>query len=275
MSSDKLQSFGSSENESAGGDRQPTMSRRSALGAAGVLGAGALFGAASKASATVSRMGFASDALGWNPATGSYDLPPLPYGYDALEPHIDEQTMRIHHTKHHQGYINGLNKALTKLREIREGSGDIGLIKHWSRELSFHGSGHVNHTMFWRGMAPVQSGGGNGGGGYPEGELAARIDRDFGTFEQFAAHFKAAAKSVEGSGWGWLVYEPIAGRLLVIQGEKQQDMMMTGVVPLLGVDVWEHAYYLNYQNRRGDYVDAFMNVINWAEIGRRYAAAKG
>ena len=248
----------------------PTMTRRAALGAAGVLGAGALFGAATPASAgRVATL--TAESLGWNPATALYDLPDLPYAYDALAPHIDEQTMRIHHTKHHQGYINGLNNALVKLRDIREGSGDVALMKHWSRELSFHGSGHVNHTMFWQGMAPA----GKGGGGYPEGALAERIERDFGTFEQFAAHFKAAAKSVEGSGWGWLVHEPVSGRLLVIQGEKQQDMMMTGVVPLLGVDVWEHAYYLNYQNRRADYLDAFMNIINWAEIGRRYEAAVG
>lgn len=239
------------------------MSRRAAIGAAGALGAGVLFGGS--ASARVADGG----TLGWNNATGEYELPDLPYAYDALAPHIDEQTMRIHHGKHHAGYIRGLNRALKALRDIREGSGDVGLIKHWSREVSFHGSGHVNHAMFWAGMAPE----GAGGGGFPEGALAARIERDFGTFEQFAAHFKAASKSVEGSGWGWLVWEPVAGRLLVIQGEKQQDMMMTGVVPLLGVDVWEHAYYLRYQNRRADYLDAFMRVINWAEIGRRFAAA--
>jgi Fe-Mn family superoxide dismutase len=245
---------------------ETVMSRRSAIGAAAALGAGAVF--TGKAGASASS---AVAAPGWNPAKGEYELPPLPYAYDALEPFIDEQTMRIHHGTHHQGYVNGLNRALGKLRDIREGSGDIALIKHWSREVSFHGSGHVNHAMFWAGMAPAD----NGGGGYPDGALAARINRDFGTFEQFVAHFKAASRSVEGSGWGWLVHDPVSGRLLVIQGEKQQDMMMTGVVPLLGVDVWEHAYYLKYQSRRGDYLDAFMNVVNWAEIGRRYDAAVG
>lgn len=254
------------------GAGEAQMSRRAALGAAGLLGAGALFGGASRASGSTlasARSAMLADGLGWNKAKGEYELPPLPYAYDALAPQIDEQTMRIHHTKHHQGYVNGLNAALKKLRDIREGTGDIGLIKHWSREVSFHGSGHINHTMFWASMAPA----GKGGGGYPSDALAERIDRDFGTFEQFAAHFKAAAKSVEGSGWGWLVFEPVAGRLLVIQGEKQQDMMMTGVVPLLGVDVWEHAYYLNYQNNRGDYLDAFMKIINWSEVARRYEAA--
>ncbi len=253
-----------------GNEADRVMSRRSALGMAGALGAGALLAGHSRASAFASRASVMDAAsLGWNASTGEYEVPPLPYGYDALAPHIDEQTMRIHHDKHHQGYVNGLNRALANLRDIREGKGDIALIKHWSRELSFHGSGHVNHTMFWTGMAPE----GEGGGGYPEGALAERIERDFGTFEQFAAHFKAAAKAVEGSGWGWLALEPVAGKLVVLQEEKQQDMMMTGVVPLLGVDVWEHAYYLNYQNRRGDYLDAFMRIVNWAEIGRRYAAA--
>jgi len=254
----------------------PFLSRRAALGTAAAAGVGALLtgsarGAGQGSSVGGSSGGASAAGLGWNAAKGEYEVPPLPYGYDALEPHIDEQTMRIHHDKHHQGYVNGLNKAMKKLQEIRDGDADAGLIKHWSRELSFHGSGHVNHAMMWESMAPA----GAGGGGYAEGKLAERIVRDFGSFEQMAAQFKAAAKAVEGSGWGWLVYEPTAGKLLVIQGEKQQDMMMTGVVPLLGVDVWEHAYYLKYQNRRGDYLDAFMNVVNWSVVGRRYEAAIG
>ena len=240
--------------------------RRAALGAiAGTAALGAFTAPAAAASP------LSVEELGWNKNLGEYKLPPLSYSYDALEPHIDERTMRIHHGKHHAGYVRGLNRALKALRDIREGTGDVALIKHWSREVSFHGSGHVNHTMFWAGMAPE----GKGGGGFPEGPLADRIDRDFGTFEQFAGHFKAAAKSVEGSGWGWLVHDPVSGRLLVTQGEKQQDMMMTGTIPLLGVDVWEHAYYLKYQNRRGDYLGAFMRVINWPEISRRYGSATG
>ena len=244
-----------------------TIDRRTALGT--IAGAAALGAFAASTPASL----LSPETLGWNPAKGEYEVPPLPYGYDALEPFIDAQTMHIHHDKHHAGYVRGLNKALLKLRDIREGTGDVGLIKHWSRELSFHGSGHVNHSLFWTGMAPA----GRGGGGYPApgGDLAKRIDRDFGSFEQFVAQFKAAAKSVEGSGWGWLVHDPVSGRLLVIQGEKQQDMMMTGVTPLLGVDVWEHAYYLKYQNRRGDYLTAFMNVVNWPEITRRFGAARG
>ncbi|HHN78023.1 MAG TPA: superoxide dismutase [Phycisphaerales bacterium] len=242
-----------------------SIDRRTAIGT--IAGAAALgaFAAPSHAASVLS-----PEALGWNKATGAYELPPLPYAYDALEPHIDAQTMRIHHDKHHAGYVRGLNRAVVKLRDIREGKGDVGLIKHWSRELAFHGSGHVNHTLFWTGMAPA----GKGGGGYPAGDLAERIDRDFGTFEQFVAQFKAASKSVEGSGWGWLVLDTLSGRLLVTQTEKHQNQAMAGAVPLLGVDVWEHAYYLKYQNRRGDYITAFLNVVNWPEIARRYDAAR-
>ena len=207
--------------------------------------------------------------LGWDAAKGEYTLPELPYAYNALEPHLDAQTMEIHHSKHHAGYVKGLNTALAKLAEIRAGSGDTSLIKHWSRELSFHGSGHVNHSIFWVTMAPKSS----GGGAEPTGVLADAIARDFGSFAAFAAHFRSAANAVEGSGWAWLVHEPTANRLLVLQGEKQQDMMMTGVTPLMGVDVWEHAYYLRYQNRRAEYVDAFMNVINWPRVARHLEIA--
>ncbi|MEM1423095.1 MAG: superoxide dismutase [Planctomycetota bacterium] len=204
--------------------------------------------------------------LGFDPASKAYTLPDLPYAYDALEPAIDEQTMTIHHSKHHAGYVRGLNRALAKLAEIRDGTGDASLIKHWSRELSFHGSGHVNHALFWLTMGPDA-------GGIPAGDLASHIDRSFGSFNKFKAHFSAAARAVEGSGWAWLVYEPAADHLMVIQGEKQQDMMITGVVPLLGIDVWEHAYYLRYQNRRADYVDAWWDVVDWSKVAELHARA--
>lgn len=209
--------------------------------------------------------------LGWDASKGEYTLPPLPYAHDALEPHIDAATMEIHHSKHHAGYVKGLNTALAKLAEIRAGAGDASLIKHWSRELSFHGAGHVNHSIFWVTMAPAS----RGGGGEPTGPLADAIARDFGSFSAFSTHFQAAANAVEGSGWAWLVHEPTAGRLLILQGEKQQDMMLTGATPLLGVDVWEHAYYLRYQNKRADYVKAFMNTINWPRVGQHLAGARG
>lgn len=209
--------------------------------------------------------------LGWDAAKGEYTLPALSYAYDALEPHLDAQTMEIHHSKHHAGYVKGLNNALAKLADIRSGAGDVALIKHWSRELSFHGAGHVNHSLFWVTMAPTSG----GGGGEPTGPLADAITRDFGSFAAFSTHFQAAANAVEGSGWAWLVHEPTADRLLILQGEKQQDMMLTGSTPLLGVDVWEHAYYLRYQNKRADYVKAFMNVINWPRVDRHLSIARG
>jgi Fe-Mn family superoxide dismutase len=137
--------------------------------------------------------------------------------------------------------------------------------------VSFHGGGHINHSIFWAIMAPA----GGGGGGEPTGSLAAAIARDFGSFGAFTTQFQGAANAVEGSGWAWLVHEPASDRLMVIQGEKQQDLMLTGSTPLMGVDVWEHAYYLRYQNRRVDYVKAFMNVINWSRVSMHYRVATG
>ncbi len=208
-----------------------------------------------------------AESLGWDAASEQYVLPKLPYTYNALEPVIDAQTMEIHHTKHHAGYVSGLNTALMQLKKIREGSGDPSLIKHWERELAFHGGGHVNHALFWLNMAPPKS----GGGGTPSGALAAQIDRDFGSFDAFSRHFLAAANSVEASGWGWLVFCHISGRLLVQQMEKQQNMLITGVTPLLGIDVWEHAYYLKYQNKRADYTKAWMNVVNWPNVEKMFS----
>lgn len=250
-------------------------SRREAIGAISLLGVAAIAGPAcaqmsggKREGAGANRGALTAAELGFDSEKGEYVVPALPYAYDALEPDIDAQTMKIHHDKHHAGYVRGLNRALGKLAQIRA-SGDASLIKHWSRELAFHGSGHVNHTLFWMTMAPIES----GGGGRPSGALAQAIDRDFGSFDSFSAQFQAAAKAVEGSGWGWLAHEPVADKLLVMQGEKQQNMLMTGVTPILGVDVWEHAYYLRYQNRRGDYLKAFMNVINWPMVKRLYDRA--
>ncbi|GAB4322327.1 MAG: superoxide dismutase [Candidatus Sumerlaeia bacterium] len=195
-----------------------------------------------------------------------HELPPLPYAYNALEPHIDEQTMKLHHDIHHLGYVKGLNTAEQKLAEARQ-SGDLGLVKHWSRELAFHGSGHYLHSIFWQNMSPK-------GGGRPTGDLLKQIEKDFGGFDSFMAHFKAAANAVEGSGWGVLGYHKQAGALQVLQSEKHQNLTQWGVTPLLVIDVWEHAYYLKYQNRRGDYVNAFTNVINWEDVARRLEEAR-
>lgn len=241
------------------------MTRREAIGAMGALGAGGI------AMGGLGVAGLSRERLGWNEAAGEYTLPPLPYAYEALEPHIDAQTMRIHHDMHHAGYVKGLNEALEKLNALRSEKGDAGLLQHWERKLSFNAGGHINHTLFWAGMAPAAQ----GGGGRPEGALAERIDQDFGSYDRFEWQFRAAANAVEGAGWGWLAWETLGQRLLVIQMENQQKLLFPGLVPLLGVDVWEHAYYLKYQNRRGDYLGAFMNVVNWGEVGRRFRAATG
>ena len=190
-----------------------------------------------------------------------YTLPVLPYAYDALEPYIDEQTMRLHHDKHHLGYVNGANAALAKLEAARE-SGDFGAVKAISRDLAFHVAGHINHVIFWENMGP-------NGGGTPTGDLAAQINKDFGSFDKFKAHFTAASVQVEGSGWGILGWDPQGEQLMVFEAENHQQFSPRGVRPLLMLDVWEHAYYLHYQNRRADYVNAFWNVVNWENVAQR------
>lgn len=195
----------------------------------------------------------------------AYELSPLPYAYDALEPYYDEQTVRLHHDKHHAGYVAGLNKAEEKLAAARA-SGDYALIKHWERELAFHGSGHILHTIFWENMTP-------GGGGQPSGDLARQIVKDFGSFDAFKAQFTAAAKAVEGSGWCVLGWVPSLERLVILQIEKHQDLTLWGVVPLLVVDVWEHAYYLKYQNQRAEWLSNWWHIVNWADVARRFAEA--
>ena len=195
----------------------------------------------------------------------SHELPPLDYPYDALEPHIDEQTMRLHHDIHHNSYVVGLNKASEMLAKARA-EGDYALVKHWSRELAFHGSGHIMHSIFWKNMSPD-------GGGEPTGELAEAINRDFGSFESFKAHFLAAANQVEGSGWAVLGCHCIEGKfqhLVILQSEKHQNLTQWGVTPLLALDVWEHAYYLKYQNKRPEFTKAFFNVVNWDDVAQRF-----
>jgi superoxide dismutase, Fe-Mn family len=171
-----------------------------------------------------------------------HQLPPLPYDYNALEPHIDEQTMRLHHGKHHQSYVDGLNKAEQKLAEARQ-NGDFALVKHWERELAFHGSGHFLHSVFWPNMAP-------NAGGAPGGELSEALKSHFGSFEAFKNHFQAAAAAVEGGGWAILAYQTLNDQLVILGVEKHQNLTQFGAIPLLALDVWEHAYYLKYQNRR-------------------------
>ncbi|CAI6064923.1 superoxide dismutase [Cohnella sp. JJ-181] len=197
---------------------------------------------------------------------GGHKLPPLPYAYGALEPHIDEATMRIHHDKHHQSYVDGLNKAELKLAEARR-SNDFELVKHWERELAFNGAGHYLHTLFWDTMAP-------GGGGKPAGPLADQIAKDFGSFDAFKRQFSEAAGKVEGGGWAILVWSPRAHRLEILTAEKHQNLSQWDNVPILPLDVWEHAYYLKHQNKRPDYVKDWWKVVNWPYAAARFEEAR-
>ena len=196
---------------------------------------------------------------------GKYVLPPLPYDYAALEPAIDAQTMKLHHDIHHAAYVKGANVALEALAAIAAGSGDASLIAHWNDQLAFNGSGHALHTMFWNNMKAK--------GSKPAGTLADAIKASFGSQEAFEKLFTATAGAVQGSGWGILGYDALSGRLQVISAEKHQNLTLQSITPILAVDVWEHAYYLKYQNKRADYVKAFMTVVNYDDVGERYAKA--
>jgi Fe-Mn family superoxide dismutase len=199
-----------------------------------------------------------------------FALPKLPYAFDALEPHIDAETMKIHHDKHHQAYVDNLNKALANQAELQKQS-LLELLRDVKKlpeavgtAVRNNGGGHLNHSMFWHMMAKK--------GGKPSGELAAAIDQAFGSFDKFQEKFSGAGLTRFGSGWAWLV----AGRnkLEVVSTPNQDTPAMEGRVPILGLDVWEHAYYLKYQNRRGDYIKAWWNVVNWEDVAARYAASR-
>ncbi len=198
-----------------------------------------------------------------------HELPPLPYSYDALDPYIDEQTLHLHHDIHHKGYVTGLNKAEDELAKARA-AGDLALVKHWERELAFHGSGHILHSIYWTNLAPA----GKGGGGEPGGALAEQIAKDFGSFDAFKKQLIAATNAVEGSGWGVLAWNRLTNSLMILQAEKHQDLTVWGAIPLLVLDVWEHAYYLKYQNKRPDYTNALFSIINWADVADRFAKAR-
>ncbi|MBT2682493.1 superoxide dismutase [Bacillus sp. ISL-37] len=197
---------------------------------------------------------------------GGHRLPPLPYAYNALEPVIAEEIMRLHHLKHHQSYVNGLNKAEKEMQKARQ-TGDFGLIKHWEREAAFNGAGHYLHTIFWSIMSP-------NGGGTPKGQLGKAINDSFGSFDAFKKHFSEAAKNVEAVGWAILVWSPRSHRLEILQAEKHQNLSQWDVVPLLVLDVWEHAYYLQYKNERAKYVENWWKVVNWKEVEQRFNKAR-
>jgi Fe-Mn family superoxide dismutase len=197
-----------------------------------------------------------------------YTLPMLRYAYDALEPHIDAQTMTLHHGKHHKAYVDGLNAALMGLEKVRGGGSpdDLAKVRDLTDAVAFNGSGHTLHSVFWNSMK-------KDGGGEPSGSLAKYFGRDFGGFRGFQTQFSATANKVQGSGWAILAWEPLGRRLVVLGAEKHQNLTMFGCVALLVLDVWEHAYYLKYQNRRADYVAAFWNVIDWDNVAERLSLA--
>ncbi|MFM5095519.1 superoxide dismutase [Aeromonas rivipollensis] len=201
----------------------------------------------------------------------SHTLPALAYAYDALEPHIDALTMEIHHSRHHQTYITNLNASLAELPELAALPVDELLARFDSLPVSVqgavrnHGGGHANHSLFWQVMSPQ-------GGGEPGGDLAEAINRDLGGLDAFKQAFTQAALSRFGSGWAWLVVDQ-SGKLQVVSSANQDSPLMEGLLPVLGLDVWEHAYYLKYQNKRPDYIAAFYKVIDWDEVARRYVAA--
>ena len=201
-----------------------------------------------------------------------YELPNLPYPYNALEPYIDEQTMNIHHTKHHQAYVNNLNAALQNNPElqnqpIEQLMRNINQVPESIRQAVINnGGGHANHSLFWTIMGPNK-------GGEPTGALADEIKQDFGSFDSFKDEFTKAASGRFGSGWAWLVETP-QGKLQITSTPNQNSPLMEGNTPLLGLDVWEHAYYLKYQNRRPEYINAWWNLVDWNAVGQRYQQAK-
>jgi Fe-Mn family superoxide dismutase len=195
-----------------------------------------------------------------------YTLPELAYDYSALAPSISGTIMELHHSKHHQAYVTGANTALVQLAEARD-SGNLAFVNKLEKDLAFNLGGHVNHSIFWTNMSPD-------GGDKPVGELAGAIDDFFGSFDTFQAHFAATAMGVQGSGWSVLAWDSIGQRLIIQQFFDQQANFAAGTVPILMLDVWEHAYYLDYQNVRADYVKAFWNIVDWENVQARFIAAR-
>jgi len=195
-----------------------------------------------------------------------YTLPDLPYDYSALEPSISGAIMELHHSKHHQAYVTGANTALAQLAEARD-SDNLANVNKLEKDLAFNLGGHVNHSIFWTNLSP-------NGGDKPTGDLSAAIDDHFGSFDKFVAHFTATALGVQGSGWAVLAWDSIGQRLIIAQFFDQQGNLPAGIVPLLMLDVWEHAYYLDYKNVRADYVKAFWAITNWENVQQRFDVAR-
>jgi Fe-Mn family superoxide dismutase len=196
-----------------------------------------------------------------------YTLPDLDYDYGALEPHYSAKILELHHGKHHKAYVDGLNQTLEKLAAARE-SGDMSPLVGLEKTLAFNLSGHVLHTLFWKNLSPT-------GGDRPEGDLASAIDEYFGSFDAFRTQLTGSASTVQGSGWGALSWEPLGERLYIEQVYDHQGNVGQSGVPLLVIDAWEHAYYLQYENRRADYVEAIWNVLNWDDVAQRFERSRG
>jgi Fe-Mn family superoxide dismutase len=239
------------------------MSRREALGALGLAATAGLAGT----------MLSSARALAQDAPSGPvpYALLPLPYATNALDGFLSAEILELHHGKHHAAYVKGLNDALAALGEARRaapGTPAFADVKSLTRAVAFHGSGHILHTHYWNSMSPQ-------GGGEPGGRLKAMLEASFGTVDAFRAQFAGASKQAEASGWGILAYEPMGNHLLVLAAESHQQMAVQGAIPLLVCDVWEHAYYLRYQDRRAEYVDRFFEVVDWSYAERRLEAARG
>jgi len=196
----------------------------------------------------------------------TYTLPDLPYDYSALEPHISAQIMELHHSKHHQAYVTGANTALEKLAEARA-TGNYAALPKLEKDLAFNLGGHINHSVFWKNMSPD-------GGGEPTGVLAGAIDEAFSSFAAFQKHFSETAMTIQGSGWSILAWDTLGSRLSVFQLFDQQGNLPAAQIPLLQLDMWEHAFYLQYRNVKADYVTAWWNVVNWADVAARYDRAR-
>ena len=195
-----------------------------------------------------------------------YTLPDLPYDFGALEPHISGRIMELHHDKHHAAYVTGANQTLEKLAEARD-KNDFASVMGLEKTLAFNLGGHVNHSAFWQNLSPE-------GGDRPDGELGAAIDEFFGSFDAFAAHFAAVATSIQGSGWAILAWDSVGQKLITFQLYDQQGNIPLGVVPIVLLDMWEHAFYLDYVNVKADYVKAWWNIVNWADATERFARAR-
>jgi len=202
-------------------------------------------------------------------SAASYKLPELPYDFSALEPVISAEIMQLHYSKHHQGYVNNLNTALEKYHDA-ETKNDIATMIGLQSAIKFNGGGHVNHSIFWTNLAPENK----GGGGHPKGELASALQAEFGSAEAFIEKLSSAAIGIQGSGWGWLGFNKTNGKLVIATCANQDPLSTLGFIPLLGIDVWEHAYYLQYKNVRPDYVKNIWKVVNWKNIEERFAHAK-